>query len=124
MDEIGWQKNENGTYSITPKKDGSVVGTRGMMANLTLKQVEDYVGKNQENLRNVLGHATETKNIDSAFLSDHDSAFMNELYQLMEKELSNSELNITRITEVMHISTRHHCKRMGRNRLIAMHDQT
>lgn len=60
--------------------------------------------KNQENLRNVLGHATETKNIDSAFLSDHDSAFMNELYQLMEKELSNSELNITRITEVMHIS--------------------
>jgi signal transduction histidine kinase/DNA-binding response OmpR family regulator/ligand-binding sensor domain-containing protein len=60
--------------------------------------------KNQENLRNVLGHATETKNIDSAFLSDHDSAFMNELYQLMEKELSNPELNITRITEVMHIS--------------------
>ena len=45
VDEIGWQKNENGTYSITPKKDGSVVGTRGMMANLTLKQVEDYVGK-------------------------------------------------------------------------------
>ncbi len=60
--------------------------------------------KNQENLRNVLGHATETKNIDSAFLSDHDSVFMNELYQLMEKELSNSELNITKITEVMHIS--------------------
>ena len=45
MDEIGWQKNENGTYNITPKKDGSVVGTRDMMANLTLKQVEDYVGK-------------------------------------------------------------------------------
>lgn len=45
VDEIGWQKNENGTYNITPKKDGSVVGTRDMMANLTLKQVEDYVGK-------------------------------------------------------------------------------
>lgn len=60
--------------------------------------------KNQENLRNVLGRATETKSIDSAFLSDQDSAFMNELYQLMEKELSNTELNITRMTEVMHIS--------------------
>ena len=45
MDEIGWQKNENGTYNITPKKDGSVIGTREMMANLTIKQIEDYVGK-------------------------------------------------------------------------------
>lgn len=45
VDEIGWQKNENGTYSITPKKDGDVVRTRNIMANLTLKQVEDYVGK-------------------------------------------------------------------------------
>ena len=45
VDEIGWQKNENGTYNITPKKDGSVIGTREMMANLTIKQIEDYVGK-------------------------------------------------------------------------------
>ena len=35
VDEIGWQKNENGTYNITPKKDGSVIGTREMMANLS-----------------------------------------------------------------------------------------
>ena len=33
VDEIGWQKNENGTYNITPKKDGSVVG----MAKRTLE---------------------------------------------------------------------------------------
>ena len=45
VDEIGWQKNENGTYNITPKKDGSVIGTREMMANLTIKQIEDYVDK-------------------------------------------------------------------------------
>ena len=60
--------------------------------------------KNQKNLRNVLENATETSTIDSTFLSDQDSIFMNELYQLMEKELSNSELNIMRITESMHIS--------------------
>ena len=33
-----------------------------------------------------------------------DSAFMNELYDLMDKELANQELDITRITEMMHIS--------------------
>ena len=40
VDEIGWQKNENGTYNITPKKDGSVVGTRDMMANLRYRDWE------------------------------------------------------------------------------------
>lgn len=30
--------------------------------------------------------------------------FMTELYRLMERELSNSELNITRMTEVLKIS--------------------
>ena len=37
-------------------------------------------------------------------LSPQDSAFMNELYQLMENELSNSELDVSRMTELLHIS--------------------
>lgn len=45
VDEVGWQKNENGTYNITPKKEGEVIGTRDMMSNLTIVEVENYIGK-------------------------------------------------------------------------------
>ena len=45
VDEVGWQKNENGTYNITPKKEGKVIGTRDTMSNLTIEEVENYIGK-------------------------------------------------------------------------------
>ena len=37
-------------------------------------------------------------------LSPRDKAFMKELYELMDKELANQELDINRITEMMRIS--------------------
>ena len=60
--------------------------------------------KNRENVRSLLGKTTQIEKIENSILLPQDSAFMKELYQLMEKELSNSELNITRITEEMKIS--------------------
>ncbi|KAA6334599.1 Sensor histidine kinase TmoS, partial [termite gut metagenome] len=60
--------------------------------------------KNRENVRNLLGKKTKTDKIEKNILSPQDNAFMTELYQLMETELSNTELNITRITEVLKIS--------------------
>jgi len=61
--------------------------------------------KNRENVRRLLSKETKTDNIvEQNMLSPHDNAFMTELYQLMETELSNSELNITRVTEVLRIS--------------------
>lgn len=70
VDEIKWQNNENGTYNITPKKDGSVVGTRDMMANLTLKQVEDYVGKDiAEKIQNDEGKVWEGGNVKQGKLT-------------------------------------------------------
>ena len=60
--------------------------------------------KNRDKVRNLLGKATQTDNIEENMLSPQDNAFMTELYQLMEKELSNPELDISHMTELMHIS--------------------
>jgi signal transduction histidine kinase/DNA-binding response OmpR family regulator/ligand-binding sensor domain-containing protein len=61
--------------------------------------------KNRENLRRLLGRETKTdKIVEENILSPQDNAFMTELYRLMETELSNSELNITRMTQVLKIS--------------------
>ncbi len=60
--------------------------------------------KNRENVRAILSEVTAVDHLDEDALSPQDNAFMTELYQLMEKELSNSELDITGMTGMMHIS--------------------
>ena len=59
---------------------------------------------NREKLHRRLGSVTTTEDIEPEALSPRDSAFMKELYELMEKELANVDLDITRITEMMKIS--------------------
>ena len=59
---------------------------------------------NREKIRNLLGKTTKTERIAENVLSPQDNAFMTNLYQLMEMELSNPELNITRMTEMLQIS--------------------
>lgn len=60
--------------------------------------------KNREKVRSLLSTATQTDKIDESMLTPQDNAFMTELYQLMEKELSNPELDIAHMTEMLHIS--------------------
>ena len=60
--------------------------------------------KNREQLRSLLTRATQTDTIEEDMLSPQDNVFMTELYQLMEKELSNPELDIMHMTEMLHIS--------------------
>ena len=60
--------------------------------------------ENREKLRQQLGSVTTTEAIEPEVLSPRDAAFMKQLYGLMEKELDNTDLDITRITEMMHIS--------------------
>lgn len=55
-------------------------------------------------MRSLLSTATQTDKIDENMLTPQDNAFMTELYQLMEKELSNPELDIAHMTEMLHIS--------------------
>jgi len=59
---------------------------------------------NRDKMRSQLGSATSTDEIEPEALSPRDAAFMKQLYDLMEKELDNTDLDITRITEMMHIS--------------------
>ena len=59
---------------------------------------------NRDKMRSQLGSATSTDEIEPEALSPRDAAFMKQLYDLMEKELDNTELDITRITEMMKIS--------------------
>ena len=61
--------------------------------------------KNRERVRKLLAKATtmEDESVEEA-LSEQDKHFMEELYKLMEEELSNSELDVTRITKMLYIS--------------------
>ena len=59
---------------------------------------------NREKIRAILSEKTQTDKAVEKILSPQDHVFMTELYRLMENELSNPELNITMITEIMHIS--------------------
>ena len=60
--------------------------------------------RNREKVRSMLSQSTDTEEIEENALSPQDNAFMTELYQLMENELSNSELDVARMTEMLHIS--------------------
>lgn len=60
--------------------------------------------KNRENVRAILTRGTRTDKLEKDALSPYDKAFMTEVYRLMEAELSNSELNISLMTEALKIS--------------------
>ena len=60
--------------------------------------------QNRDKVRQKLGEVTTAEAIEPEALSPRDAAFMKQLYSLMEKELDNTDLDITRITEMMHIS--------------------
>ena len=61
--------------------------------------------KNRDRIRKILTKSTTTDEQDvENVLSEQDKHFMEELYKLMEEELANSELDVTRITKLLYIS--------------------
>lgn len=60
--------------------------------------------KNKEYARNILTSNTDTATIDEDILSPQDKNFMNNVYELMERELANPDWNINAMTEVMKMS--------------------
>lgn len=54
--------------------------------------------------RQLLQANTQTDALEENTLSSQDNAFMTELYRLMEEELANPDMDITRMTELLHIS--------------------
>lgn len=59
---------------------------------------------NREKTRSLLSRPTQTDKMDENVLSPQDNMFMTELYHLMESELSNPELDVTRMTQLLKIS--------------------
>ncbi len=61
--------------------------------------------KNRERIRSILTNSTAIKE-DAAdnVLSEQDKRFVDELYKLMEEELANSELDVTKMTKMLYIS--------------------
>lgn len=60
--------------------------------------------KNRERVRNILSQSTTTNEEIAKALSKQDKKFMDELYEVMEAELANSEFNVNKVTETLHIS--------------------
>lgn len=59
---------------------------------------------NREKVQMILSATTKAEKIDNDILSPQDNIFMKELYDLMESEISNSELDIIKLTDMMKIS--------------------
>ena len=60
--------------------------------------------ENRDKVRRQLSTVTTAEEIEPEALSPRDAAFMKDLFRLMEKELDNTELDVTRISEMMKIS--------------------
>lgn len=58
---------------------------------------------NLSNIRNLLGTSTKISETNNS-LSNNDNEFMTKLYELMESELSNNELNISEMTKKIGMS--------------------
>ncbi len=58
--------------------------------------------ENRHRLQSLVNAATESGEVDD--LSSRDKAFLGELYALMDRELSNEDLDITQLTEMLKIS--------------------
>ena len=59
---------------------------------------------NRDKMRSFLTNNTRTSQMKELALTPKDEAFMTELYKLMENELDNPELDITRMAELLKIS--------------------
>jgi len=77
--------------------------TKPFDPNLMLSKIRSLLF-NREKARQIVNSSTNVDNVDEKILSPGDGAFLNELYQLMESEISNSELDVTNISRMMRMS--------------------
>ena len=93
-------------------KDDQITGLQtGADAYITKPFDPDYLQAlirsqldNRKRIQHIVSEATKTEDIEENVLNEQDKKFMDELYSLMEHELSNSDLNINAITNELLIS--------------------
>lgn len=86
------------------KKGADAYVTKPFDPDYLLAMIETQLA-NRERIQGILSQSTSLKSEEAKeALSPQDSSLMKELYELMEQELSNSELNINSMTEKLYIS--------------------
>lgn len=93
-------------------KDDQITGLQtGADAYITKPFDPDYLQAlirsqldNRKRIQHIVSVATKTADIEEAALNEQDKKFLDELYALMERELSNSDLNVNAITSELLIS--------------------
>ena len=92
---------ENQVEGLNTGADAYV--TKPFEPNYLLALIKSQL-KNREKVRSLLSRSTQTDEIEENVLSPQNNTFMTELYHLMENELSNPELDVARMTELLKIS--------------------
>lgn len=92
---------ENQVEGLNTGADAYV--TKPFEPNYLLALIKSQL-KNREKVRNLLSQSTQTDKIEQNVLSPQDNTFMTDLYHLMENELSNPELDVGHMTELLKIS--------------------
>lgn len=92
---------ENQIEGLQANADGYI--TKPFDPNLMLSKIRSLLF-NRRKVCQIVTSSTSVDDVDEKILSPNDGAFLNELYQLMEQEISNIELDITNISRMMHMS--------------------
>lgn len=59
---------------------------------------------NRDRIRQQLGSVTSTEHVEENAIAPQDETFMKELYAIMEQEISNADINIEKIADMMNLS--------------------
>lgn len=69
-----------------------------------LQALISSIMQNRDKVRHILATTTQPDTIEADALSPQDNAFMTELYKIMEQELSNPDLDVSHMTDMLRIS--------------------
>lgn len=92
---------ENQVEGLEAEADAYV--TKPFEPSVLMSQIGSLL-RNRERARRMITANTTVEDVDKDVLSPQDSVFLNDLYGLMEKELSNSEIDVNEIARLMGMS--------------------
>lgn len=92
---------ENQTEGLEADADAYI--TKPFDPTLLLSQIGSLL-RNREKARQMITTGTTVSDVEADIISPQDSAFLHELYALMEKELANCELDVNEISRLIRMS--------------------
>lgn len=92
---------ENQVEGLEAEADAYI--TKPFDPSLLISQIGSLL-RNRQKAMQMINSGTTVKDVEADIISPQDSAFLQELYSLMEKELSNCELDVNEISRLIHMS--------------------